>query len=344
MQDGNEMGTAEQNTAEVLPEVLIVVPCLNEAAHIGRLLDQFAPAAERIGAKIVVADGGSTDGTQRIVETRTARNARLVLLRNPKRIQSAAVNLAVARYGEPCEYLIRVDAHGAYPDDYCDRLVEEAVRTGADSVVVGMDTKGFGFFQRAVAAAQNSRLGNGGSPHRHGTSEGAWTDHGHHALMKVAAFRAVGGYDESFTHNEDAELDHRLLKAGFRIWLTGKTIMTYYPRASVPGLFRQYVGYGRGRARNMLKHGMVPKVRQMLPLMVFPVVAGTSLAFLHWSAIVPASLWALICLGYGALMAIAQRNPDGMLAGFSAMVMHLAWSLGFWLQLLSSRKPARSGR
>lgn len=344
MQDGSEMGTAEQKTPEVLPEVLIVVPCLNEAAHIGGLLDQFAPAAERIDAKIVVADGGSTDGTQRIVEGKAAGNGRIVPLANPKRIQSAAVNLAVERHGQGCEYLIRVDAHGAYPDDYCDRLVGEAVRTGADSVVVGMATKGFGFFQRAVAAAQNSRLGNGGSPHRHGASDGAWTDHGHHALMRVEAFRAVGGYDESFTHNEDAELDYRLRKSGFRIWLTGKTIMTYYPRASVSGLFRQYVGYGRGRARNMLKHGMIPKVRQMLPLMVFPVVAGTSLAFLHWSAIVPASLWALICLGYGALMAIAQRNPDGMLAGFSAMVMHLAWSLGFWLQLLFSRGQERTGR
>ncbi|BCH23915.1 glycosyltransferase family 2 protein [Mesorhizobium sp. L-8-3] len=340
MKDGNEMGTAEEDT----PEILIVVPCLNEAAHIGGLLGQFTPATERIGAKIVVADGGSTDGTQRIVEEKAAQDARVVLLANPKRIQSAAVNLAVERHGEGCDYLIRIDAHGAYPDDYCDRLVEEAVRTGADSVVVAMATKGFGFFQRAVAAAQNSRLGNGGSPHRHGASDGAWTDHGHHALMRVAAFRSVGGYDETFTHNEDAELDYRLRQAGFRIWLTGKTIMTYYPRASVSGLFRQYVGYGRGRARNMLKHGMVPKVRQMLPLMVFPVVAGTSLAFLHWSAIVPASLWALICLGYGALMAIAQRNPDGMLAGFSAMVMHLAWSLGFWQQLLSSRKPERAGR
>ncbi|MGO4836036.1 glycosyltransferase family 2 protein, partial [Rhizobiaceae sp. 2RAB30] len=220
------MGTAEEKSPEALPDVLIVVPCLNEAAHIGGLLDQFAPAAERIDAKIVVADGGSTDGTRRIVEGKAAGNARIVPLDNPKRIQSAAVNLAVERHGEGCEYLIRVDAHGAYPDDYCDRLVEEAVRTGADSVVVGMATKGFGFFQRAVAAAQNSRLGNGGSPHRHGASDGAWTDHGHHALMRVDAFRAVGGYDESFTHNEDAELDYRLRKSGFRIWLTGKTIMT----------------------------------------------------------------------------------------------------------------------
>ena len=65
-------------------------------------------------------------------------------------------------------------------------------------------------------------------------AKGHWTDHGHHALMRVAAFRAVGGYDESFSHNEDAELDYRLRAAGYRIWMTDKTFMVYYPRASVP--------------------------------------------------------------------------------------------------------------
>jgi len=329
---------------ENAPACLIVVPCLNEAAHIGKLLDQFGLAAARVGARIVVADGGSTDGTQEIVGETTGRDTRIVLLANPKRIQSAAVNLAVDRHGDGCEYLIRVDAHGEYPDDYCERLIDEAVRTGADSVVVAMATKGFGAFQQAIAAAQNSKLGNGGAKHRHGGATGEWTDHGHHALIRMAAFSAVGGYDETFTHNEDAEFDYRLRAAGFRIWLTGKTFMTYYPRSSMSGLFRQYLAYGRGRARNVLKHRMIPKVRQMLPLMVFPVVAGTSLAFLHWSAVVPASVWALICLGYGALMAIDQRNPNGLLAGISAMVMHLAWSIGFWLQLLSFRNTKRAGR
>ena len=33
--------------------------------------------------------------------------------------------------------------------------------------------------------------------------------------MRIAAFRGVGGYDESFSHNEDAELDYRLRQAGY---------------------------------------------------------------------------------------------------------------------------------
>jgi succinoglycan biosynthesis protein ExoA len=35
-------------------------------------------------------------------------------------------------------------------------------------------------------------------------------------------------------------------------------------------------------------------------------------------------------------MAIRRRSPHLLLAGVSAMVMHFAWSVGFWLQLLAA--------
>ncbi len=321
---------------EALSPSLIVIPCLNEAAHIGALLDQLRPAARRLGARIVVADGGSTDGTLAIVEAVSAQDPQVILLHNPKRIQSAAMNLAVASYGAGAEYLIRIDAHGGYPADFCDRLVEEALTTGADSVVVSMLTSGSSAVQKAVAAAQNSKLGTGGSKHRH-LSAGEWVDHGHHALIRISAFTAVGGYDESFSHNEDAELDYRLRQAGYKIWMSGKTQMVYYPRSSLKGLYFQYLGYGRGRAKNVLKHRMIPKVRQMIPLLVAPVVLLAAFSFIHWLAAVPLLVWASVCLGYGAVTAISQRNPNNVLTGISAMVMHFGWSVGFWLQLLGSR-------
>lgn len=333
-------GDSQEPMTQATTSILIVIPCLNEAAHIGGLLDQLRPAAARLGGRIVVADGGSTDGTQAIVEKIVAKDARVVLLANPKRLQSAAINLAVATLGEDADYLIRIDAHGGYPEDYCERLVEEALATGADSVAVSMLTAGTGAVQKAVAAAQNSKLGTGGSKHRH-VSEGEWVDHGHHALMRIAAFRHVGGYDESFSHNEDAELDYRLRQAGYRIWMSGRTQMVYYPRSTLKSLYFQYLGYGRGRARNVLKHRMVPKVRQMIPLLVAPVVLLALFSFVHWTAAVPFLLWMAVCLGYGLVTALRQRNASIALAGVSAMVMHFGWSAGFWQQLLASRSQRK---
>nr|WP_240535503.1 glycosyltransferase family 2 protein [Rhizobium freirei] len=315
---------------------IIVIPCLNEEKHIEPLIGKLGQALDDLDARIVVADGGSTDRTREIVRDIAERDPRILLLDNPKRLQSAAINLAMEVFGEDYEYFIRIDAHGDYPADYCQTLVEEAGATGADSVVVAMRTMGFSAFQKATAVAQNSKLGNGGSKHREG-AKGHWAEHGHHALMRVSAFRSVGGYDETFSHNEDAELDYRLHKAGYRIWLTDKTAMTYYPRSSIPTLFKQYLGYGRGRARNILKHRSMPSLRQMLPLAVVPIFIGAFLAVLSWIAVIPVGLWAVACIAYGFWIALGQGNPYGPLAAISAMVMHFAWSMGFWMEVFSFR-------
>jgi len=330
------------------PTCLLVIPTLNEAPHIGPLLDRMMVEARALGARIVVADGGSSDGTQDIVRGKARDDEGVSLIHNPRRIQSAAINLAVARCGAGIDYFIRIDAHGAYPDDYCSALLAEAIATGADSIAVPMITTGQErLFQRAVAAAQNSLVGNGGSAHRTNAA-GRWVEHGHHALMRVAAFEAVGGYDEAFSTNEDAELDFRLSAAGSRIWLSGRTRMVYYPRASAASLFRQYFGYGGGRARNILKHRVVPRLRQLVPLAVAPAVVLAGLSFLYWPALVPLMLWLVASMALGALTIARQaaryRLPTSSapLVGAAAMIMHFAWSAGFWLELISSMGRRRS--
>lgn len=323
---------------------IIVVPTLNEARHIDALLDALLVEADALDARIIVADGGSSDGTTDIVARRARSSARVVLIRNPQRIQSAAINLAVREFGDDADYLIRIDAHGAYPAHYCRMLVGEAEERQVGSIVVPMTTVGVAAFQRAVATAQNSAIGTGGSAHRTGKGSGP-VDHGHHALMRVDAFRGVGGYDQSFRFNEDAELDHRLRQAGHTIWLTDRTGMTYYPRSTATGLFRQYFGYGGGRARNILKHRMRPRLRQLAPLAILPVVLLAALSIWHWAFLVPLAIWGLGCIALG-MHAARKHHPQyempmllSPLVGLAAMIMHLAWSSGFWAHV--AQRPFR---
>ncbi len=324
------------------PRVLIVIPALNEAAHIGGVLDFAVAFAERADGLVVVADGGSTDRTRDIVQARAAGHRRVRLLDNPARLQAAGVNLAVAHHGDGVEWLLRLDAHSAYPADYGDVLLAEAQRTGADSVVVSMYAWGLNFLQRVIARAQNSRLGNGGSAHRR-AGDGAWVDHGHHALMRIAAFRGAGGYDEGFSHNEDAEFDRRLTAAGRRIWLTGQTRLTYFPRARLGPLVRQYYNFGRGRAKNLLKHKARPGARQTVVAMLAPAAALALLAPLSALFVLPLVMWLMACLVGGMAIALRTRHPEGLLAGLVAGVMHMAWSAGFWRQWLARRSATSQG-
>lgn len=287
--------------------VLIVIPALNEARHIDGVIRSLLPFARRGAARIVVADGGSDDGTQAIVARIAAQEPEVTLLHNPGRLQSAAVNLAVHLHGDAADWLIRIDAHADYPDDYCDVLLAEAESTGADSVVVAMRAVGRGFWQRVIARAQNARIGNGGAAHR-SAPEGRFVNHGHHALMRVAAFRAVGGYDPGFAQNEDAELDYRLQAAGFRLWLTALTQMDYLPRSTPLALMRQYFRFGRGRAATMLKHRMAPAPRQMAVIALAPAVALAAAAPVWPLFALPAAFWGAACLAAGVSLAVTPQD------------------------------------
>ena len=48
--------------------IRFVIPAYNEAENVPRLLDDLAPRARELGARVIVVDDGSTDGTADAVE------------------------------------------------------------------------------------------------------------------------------------------------------------------------------------------------------------------------------------------------------------------------------------
>jgi glycosyltransferase involved in cell wall biosynthesis len=66
---------AERDVESVAPELTVVMPCLNEARTIGICIQKAQASFERLGiaGEVVVADNGSTDGSQEIAEELGAR-------------------------------------------------------------------------------------------------------------------------------------------------------------------------------------------------------------------------------------------------------------------------------
>jgi succinoglycan biosynthesis protein ExoA len=312
------------------PAVTIIVPTLNEEECIRAAITSLVPADESLNYEMIVLDGGSTDHTALIVGEMSKLNPRIRLEMNPARYQSAAVNRGAKIANPDSEIIVRADAHAEYPPGFVAGLVRELRQQNAESVVVPMRTHGTSFLQRGIATAQNSRLGNGGALHRTG-NRSRYIDHGHHAAFVRRSFLAVGGYDESFTHNEDAELDIRLRKSGAKIWLCADLAISYFPRGSLGALARQYFNHGAGRARTMLKHRHPPKVRQLLPLSALGMnVLSLASGFgLGWPFFLPALAYACACLSGGLYLAISQRDPAGCAAGPAAIIMHQSWAAGF---------------
>ena len=324
--------TSERAAAKT---VLVGIPTLNEAAHIETCVRSLLTGDDRLAdIKIVVADGGSTDDTVAIVKSLAAEFPNVSVIDNPKRLQSAAINQVAASATAEIKYLIRCDAHSIYPPGFVTQVADAMVRTQAASVVVCMDAVGTDCFQKANAWIVDTPLGSGGSAHRGGTASGYY-DHGHHAGFDLAYFRQIGGYDESFSHNEDAEYDHRLALAGGKIWLDADIRLSYLPRATVRSLAKQYYAYGRGRARNLMKHKAKPKLRQLAPVVNFLglIAAGLGSAVFPVFALYPAAYISALLLA-SIYIALKYKSACGLLAGLASGTMHIAWAAGFLRQFL----------
>jgi succinoglycan biosynthesis protein ExoA len=310
-----------------VPFVTVAVPTLNESATIASVISELLSGADDLDLEVVVVDGGSTDGTQALVSEISESDPRVRLLHNPGRIQSSGVNL-VARSADPLsKILVRADAHCAYPAGFVARVAEALATTGAQSVVVPMFTVGEDdTFQQSVAEAQNSKLGNGGAAHRGGSTPSGWVDHGHHAAFDLPTFLSLGGYDETFAVNEDAEYDVRLAKSGGRVWMERGAEINYHPRRTAGSLARQYFGYGQGRSRTVFKHSIRPRPRQMAPFAIFWAMAfSILLAPVSPLLAIPGAAYLAACLAYS--VKTAQGSASGMFVALCCM--HLSWGAGF---------------
>ena len=323
-------------------EVLVAIPVLNEAAHIEMCIRSLMEGDERVARVLfAVIDGGSSDATRTTVARLMTEFPNLRLLSNTRRVQSAAVNLAARDLGAGRRVLVRCDAHAHYPANYVLKAADALVSRGVASIATPMDAVGDSCFQSANAFIVDTPLGSGGAAHR-GGKVSQFVDHGHHAAFDLKVFLLLGGYDETFSHNEDGEFDRRLAKAGGRIFLDANIRVAYTPRATVGALAKQYFNYGKGRARNLAKHGDVPKLRQMIPLAT---LAGCLLGLVA-APVRPIGL--ILPGGYIAVLLIASvwtamtmRSACGLLAGLASATMHMSWAAGFLWQVIADANTGK---
>ena len=283
------------------PLVTIAMPCLDEEAYIEECIrcvqDQDYPR-DRI--EILVADGGSTDATLEILRRLAREDARIEVVHNPDRIQSAGLNAVIRR--SRGDVIIRMDVHAEYAKDFVRKCVEVLDRTGAENVGGAARPKGKTWFQRALCAALTSPLAVGGSKYRDPDNEG-YVESVFPGAFRRRVFENVGLFDPRAITNEDAEINQRILESGGKVFLSRDIVVHYYPRDSFRTLAKQYFKYGQGRARTLLKHGGFPSIRPAVP---FLMVVSEALLFAT-SAWHPFSSWTFGA--YAALIAPHATRP-----------------------------------
>jgi succinoglycan biosynthesis protein ExoA len=306
--------------------VSVVIPARGAAALLGDCLAAVLPQL-RDDDELIIAAGD--DATAASARQHAAVEPRIRVVDNPSGTTPAALNVAIAAARHPV--IVRIDAQSRVPPGYRDRVVELLATTGAVNVGGRQVARAAGgsTTERAIAAAMNSRLGHGGAAYRSG-SRGGPVDTVYLGAFRVDALRLVGGYDERFTTNQDAELNERLRRAGGVVWLEPALEVTYRPRTRLAALGRQFRGYGRGRAMTARRHpGSLGRRQLAAPTLLLSLVAASAL--LPWT-VVPL---ALLAGGYGSALVLgsvleggdARRRLPVTVAALA--LMHLAWGWGF---------------
>ena len=137
--------------ADAARELTVLMPCLNEAATVASCIGKARACIDRLGivAEVVVADNGSTDGSQRL-----ARDAGARVVEVPQRgYGSALYHGALAARGR---FIIMGDADDSYDFSRLDAFIDR-LREGADLV---MGNRFLGGVRPGAMPWKNRYLGN----------------------------------------------------------------------------------------------------------------------------------------------------------------------------------------
>jgi len=244
--------------------VSVLVPMLNEAENVERLVADLAGQDFDGEIETIVADGGSRDGSvERLLAAAERAGLEVTVIENPERLVPYALNACIAR--ATGELLVRLDCKSHYPADYVRNSVRALEETDAWVVGPVVHPEGRSPTQRAIAAAMDSPFG-GIHWTRHGSPGGRIpVDHVYCGAFRPSVFEKAGLFDGSMGPCHDGELSLRIHGLGGTVLLDSALRAHYFPVASLRELFGKYYDYGFWKVPLMVKHRRVQTLRSVVP-------------------------------------------------------------------------------
>ncbi len=342
--------TSEEDLSSVIG-ISIIIPVRNEEKFIEStlrsLLNQEYPPDK---FEIIVIDGLSTDQTPVIVNSLISEypNNHLKLVNNPRKLSSSARNLGVshARF----EYVLIVDGHVYVPNNKLLISASElALKSGAK--VLGrpqpLNPPDIDDFQKHVAFSRESPLAHSTESYIYSNYEGFTSPISIGVMYRKAIFQEYEGFDETFDAAEDLEFNYRLELNGLKCFTSPRLAVKYYPRSTIPSLFKQMIRYGVGRAKFIRKHFERFTIELLIPPVFFLAVLLTIPAclistFTRWLWVIGGMSYVLLVLGEG--IRLQKKNDFGNFLRYASIIftVHLGLGWGFIKGLITTLSPNKT--
>jgi succinoglycan biosynthesis protein ExoA len=314
-------------------DISVCIVAYNAAESIGACLRSILDLAPHGGkTEVLVVDGCSTDDTQKIVRS-FAGNVRLV--ENPKRTIASNRNIAIHEAIYP--YIAFTDSDCTVPPNWLSMLSEsfETIQKKDVSLVgVGggnIAPSGKNPFQTALGIALDSFLGSLDSvqgrifkEQRRVASIACLN-----ALYSREALESAGGFDERLENMcEDADINYRLNKKGYRLYFVPGVLVEHRARPSLGSWCLNMYRYGMGRARIMRKYRTFFSLGHMIALFFLPGLLIASLLGILWPPALLVWLYIPLVMFLGFSLALNKHPASGLRVSLIILGTHIFYAVG----------------
>ena len=216
------------------PNVSLIMTVRNEAESLPRLLDSVLRQT-LLPNEVIIADGGSTDGTQEIARAYSDRLP-LRLLDVPEANISEGRNAAIreAQHG----IIAATDAGVVLDPGWLEALIAPFEDDSVDVVS--------GFFVPEVATTFEMAMGATVLPSLEDINPSTFLPSSRSVAFRKRAWEMAGGYPEWLDYCEDLVFDMSLKKQGKCFVFAPEAAVHFRPRSTLRAFFRQYYLYARG--------------------------------------------------------------------------------------------------
>jgi len=290
--------------------------------------------------QVLVVDGMSSDGTREIINEYVRRHPFMQLIDNPDRTVPHALNLGI-RHSRG-EYIIRLDAHSAYPQDYFTKLIEWHQRLKADNLGAVCTTAVLGKSNKAQAIKEvlSDPLGVGNSYFRTGSDRIREVDTVPFGCYRRKVFDRYGYFDERLIRNQDIELNKRIIEEGGKIYLVPDITCIYYAKDSLVALWKSSFANGLWNILTvyLTKKPAALSFRHFVPLLfllslVLPVLFSIILRDSRWLVVPMLSLISYVTLMGWKSLKLARQGVSFYHLFVSFLVLHFSYGCGSFLGL-----------
>lgn len=257
-------------------EVSVIIPIRNEEKYIEKCIQSLLRQDyDKEHIEYIFVDGESQDKTQEIINRYIKEHSGLIkLMINKNKTVPYAMNIGIKE--SKGKYIVRLDAHSEYEEDYIKQCKYYLDTTDADNVGGAAKTASRGYVGNAIAMALSCVFGVGNSSFRTDGESGE-VDTVPFGAFRRDTFEKYGYYDERLVRNQDIELNHRIRKNGGKIYLSQDIKLTYFCRDSIKGIGKQSLDNGLW---NIITYYLCPgslSIRHFVPLCFVLSILGFSI-------------------------------------------------------------------